>query len=314
MTRSAAAKATQAADAVLDWLRRQPPPVFPPARRGPPDPAPTQPEAGTTDAPPRDAPSGAADAAGQGAQQTDVDGAVDPGAVDPAAVAAAPATPAPTVDDSATRPRPATAPDAGGHGRGAPLRLAHTDWLHHRLVVTGPDAVVAAFQAAAAGAGVIPWHLDADRIEEDCFHRLVAPPPPQQRSLSLTGARIVAGQLRAVVARRHDLAVGRVGRSRACPFDLHALVPVPGEILRRGPDDAASQHWLWQHWGTTRELRHVAAEAVVSQDPRRQPNANETGFRVTFWSADWSPWRALAAVGGRFPALRFELHPSYDAP
>ncbi|HVC61587.1 MAG TPA: hypothetical protein VND19_14640 [Acetobacteraceae bacterium] len=309
MTRSAAAKATQAADAVLDWLRRQPPPVFPPARRGPPDPTPTQPEAGATDAPPRDAPSGAEDAAAQGTQQTDVDGAVDP-----AAVASAPTTPAPTVDGIATRPRPATAPDAGGHCRDAPLRLAHTDWLHHRLEVVGPAVALAALQAAAAGAGVIPWHLDADRIEEDCFHLLVAPPPPQQRSLSLTGARIVAGQLRAAVARRHDLAVGRVGRSRACPFDLHALVPVPGEILRRGPDDAASQHWLWQHWGTTRELRHVAAEAAASQDPRRQPNANETGFRVTFWSADWSPWRALAAVGGRFPALRFELHPSYDAP
>jgi hypothetical protein len=290
MTRSAAAKATQAADAVLDWLRRQPPPVFPPAWRGPPDDAPTQPAAGATDAPP------GADAAGP---------------------PAAPVAPAQGVDHAPVAPAPATPATSDAvrkDSSGAPLRLAHTDWLRHRLVVAGPAAALAAFQAAAAGAGVIPWHLDRDRIEEDCFHLLVAPPPPQQRSLSLTGARIVAGQLRAAVARRHDLAVGRVGRSRACPFDLHALVPVPGEILRRGPDDAESQHWLWQHWGTTRELRHVAAEAAASQDPRRQPNANETGFRVTFWSADWSPWRALAAIGRRFPALRFELHPSYDAP
>jgi hypothetical protein len=196
----------------------------------------------------------------------------------------------------------------------APLRLAHTDWLHHRLSITGPAAALAAFRTAAAGAGVIPWQRDDDRLEEDLFHLLAAPPSPQQRSLSLAGARILAGQLRNAVARRHDLAVSRVGHSRACPFDLHALVPVPGKILRRGPDDAVSLQWLWQHWGTTRELRHVAAEVMASQGPRRQPNADETGFRVTFWSADWSPWRALAAVGGRFPGLQFDLRPSYDAP
>ena len=33
MTRSAAANATAASDALLAWLRDQPPPVFPPARR-----------------------------------------------------------------------------------------------------------------------------------------------------------------------------------------------------------------------------------------------------------------------------------------
>ena len=312
MTRSAAAKATQAADAVLDWLRRQPPPVFPPARRGPPDPAPTQPEAGTTDAPPRDAPSGAQMQRGRGRNRQTWTGR------------SMPRRSTRGVEHPQRRHRPWTAVRPGRARQrrltrvamAAAPRCASPIPIGCTTAWWSPDRtlLVAAFQAAAAGAGVIPWHLDADRIEEDCFHLLVAPPPPQQRSLSLTGARIVAGQLRAAVARRHDLAVGRVGRSRACPFDLHALVPVPGEILRRGPDDAASQHWLWQHWGTTRELRHVAAEAAASQDPRRQPNANETGFRVTFWSADWSPWRALAAVGGRFPALRFELHPSYDAP
>ena len=51
---------------------------------------------------------------------------------------------------------------------------------------------------------------------------LVAPLPPQRRSLSLSGARVVATQLRDAVARRHDLAMSRVGNSRACPFDLHA--------------------------------------------------------------------------------------------
>jgi len=295
MTRSAAAKATEAADALLTWLRRQPPPVFPPARGGPPEAALTPPEAGATDAPLRaDAPG--ADAAGPPAAPVAAAQRVDHA---PVAPASAP---------------PAAADTVGESGAGAPLRLAHTDWLHHRLVVAGPAAALAAFQAAAAGAGVIPWHLDLDRIEEDCFHLLVAPPPPQQRTLSLAGARIVAGQLRDAVARRHDLAVSRVGHSQACPFDLHALVPVPEKILRRGPDDPASHAWLWAHWGTTQELRHVTAETTgTGLERRRQSAAPGPEMRLSFWSADWSPWRALAQIATSFPALRFDLRPSYDA-
>jgi hypothetical protein len=116
------------------------------------------------------------------------------------------------------------------------------------------------------------------------------------------------------VARRHDLAVARVGHSHACPFDLHALVPVPGEILRRGPDDAESLAWLWQHWGTTRELRHVTADFLRGPHRRHKPNAGEAGIRVEFWSADWSPWRAVAQIEAAFPALRFDLRPGYEPP
>jgi hypothetical protein len=177
---------------------------------------------------------------------------------------ALPVAPTQESPEPADRPEPrevehASAQPPRGHaGRGAPLRLVHTDWLYHRLTIAGPQEEVAAFRAAARGAGIIPWHLDLDRIEEDCFHLLVSPPAPRQRTLSLAGARIVAGQLRDAVGRRHDLAVARVGRSRACPFDLHALVPVPSVLLRLGPDDAASLAWLWEHWGTTQALRHVA--------------------------------------------------------
>ena len=50
MTRSAATKATEAADALLAWLRDQPPPaVF--RGRGPADRAPGDPDAGGPDAP-----------------------------------------------------------------------------------------------------------------------------------------------------------------------------------------------------------------------------------------------------------------------
>ncbi|HEY3848480.1 MAG TPA: hypothetical protein VGL95_15340, partial [Acetobacteraceae bacterium] len=170
-------------------------------------------------------------------------------------------------------------------------------------------------RAAAAGAGIIPWQLDRDRIAEDCFHLLAAPPPPQQRSLNLAGARILAGQLRDAVARRHELALARVGHSRACPFDLHALVPVPGEILRRGPDDVVSLGWLWQHWGTTQALRHVADETVAAGEARRrQSGAGAEDMRLRFWSADWSPWRALRQIAACWPALRFDLRPEYDPP
>ena len=85
-------------------------------------------------------------------------------------------------------------------GEGAPASdvpaLPHPDWLYHHLRVTGGHAEVAAFRAAAAGAGVIPWQHDLGPAAEDWFHLLAVPPAPQRRSLSLEGARILAGQLR----------------------------------------------------------------------------------------------------------------------
>ncbi len=143
---------------------------------------------------------------------------------------------------------------------GAPLRLAHTDWLHHRLTIDGPDDAIAALRAGAAGAGSIPWQLDLDRMAEDWFHLLVAPTAGQSRRLSAAGARVLAAQLREAVALRHQLAVSGVGRSRACPFDLHALLPVPDAVLRLGPDHPRAFAWLWQHWRTTQTLRHIADE------------------------------------------------------
>ena len=131
-------------------------------------------------------------------------------------------------------------------------------------MITGPDADLAALRTAASGAGTVPWQLDFDRVEEDLFHLLAVPPAPAgalsapARSLSLAGARILAGQLRDAAARRHALAIAQVGHSRACPFDLQALIPVPDAMLRRGPDDPAALAWLWTHWGTTQTLRHVA--------------------------------------------------------
>ena len=182
---------------------------------------------------------------------------------------------------------------------------AHPDWLFHHLRITGPAEAVASFRAAAAGAGVIPWHLDADRVEEDAFLRLAAP-VGQARTLSLEGARMLAGELRDAVARRHALAVARVGQDERCCFDLHTLVPVPGEILRLGPDHPEALGWLWAHWGTTDALRRVTPA------PERDAVADGTVFRISFWASDWTPWRALATIGTRFPALRLDVQPRYD--
>jgi hypothetical protein len=258
VTRSAATRATKAADALLTWLDSQP----------------------------------------QSSQRLPEG---------PPAVAAAAATDMPTV-----QARHRKEVDAG-----MPRHLAHTDWLHHRLVVSGPAVDVATFRTAAVGAGTIPWHLDLDRLEEDWFHLLVSPPAPQQRTLSVAGARVLAGQLRAAVSRRHALAVARVGQSQACPLDLHALVPVPQAVLRLGPDDPESRDWLWAQWGTTQALRHVVAQSRQDgqlQDPESNgiaASGDNTAFHLTFWSADWTPWRAFKHIAARWPALCFDVRPTY---
>lgn len=207
-------------------------------------------------------------------------------------------------------PRPAS-PCGGRSGAGLPIHLPHTDWLHHRLAVTGPADALAGFQAAASGAGTIPWHLDGDRMAEDLLHLLVAPPAPQRRRLSLAGARELARQLREAAELRHAAACARVGLSQACAFDLHALLPVPPDILRLGPDAPDALAWLWGHWGTTAALRHVAVEPAPAL--RTPLPVGTATVRISFWSADWTPWRALGNVAARWPALRFDVRPTYGA-
>jgi hypothetical protein len=170
--------------------------------------------------------------------------------------------------------------------------------------VTGPVAALDGFAVAAVGAATVPWVLDFDRLEEDWFHRLMA---PAGRSLSLAGAKILANQIRQAAEHRHDLAVARVGHSRACPFDLHSLVPVPMEILVIGPDQPDSITWLWAHWGTTKPLRYVA----VDNGPCRRETP-DVGLKFSFWSADWSPWQAVERLRADWPTLSFDLQPRYD--
>jgi hypothetical protein len=294
-TAAVAAKATEAADTLMAWLQTQPRAA----------------DGMSSDATP--AASDPAAAAGTAAAHAAPGAAVAPPAP---AGAATPAPPPPS--RARSPPSRARSPGPGRPDRHAPLRLAHTDWLHHRLHIAGPAADLDSFRSAAAGAGTVPWQLDLDRMAEDFFHLLVAPPAragslvPPPRSLSLAGARIVADQLCAAVARRQAMAAAQIGHSRACPFDLHALVPVPDAVLRRGPDDPLALDWLWAHWGTTQTLRHVAADAAEAAAQCARLPAGQAVWAVRFWSADWTPWRALARIAARWPTLRLTTRPSYD--
>jgi hypothetical protein len=87
---------------------------------------------------------------------------------------------------------------------------------------------------------------------------------------------------------------------------LHALVPVPPEVLALGPDHPDAAAWMWARWGTTQALRRV-----VREPSRRPPPDGEAPLHLRFWSADWTPSRALAAAQARWPALRFDVRPDY---
>jgi hypothetical protein len=112
-----------------------------------------------------------------------------------------------------------------------------------------------------------------------------------------------------MVVIRHPLALLRpvLRRLAAAAWpraDAPAARPSQGHRLPQ------SQAWLWAQWGTTRALRQVREIPAPTDGRRRQTGQ----LAVEFWSADWSPWRALAALRHAWPALRFTLRPDYADP
>lgn len=205
---------------------------------------------------------------------------------------------------SRQNPDKAAAPDAAPMSSPAP---PYTDWLRHRLTISGPADAMARFRAAAAGPGLIPWVLDLGRMEEDWRLQLLAPPEGEP-AISPAGARILSRRLRDAAAANHQAALARAAADRGCPFDLHRLVPVPAAILALGPDDPAARRWLWAQWGTTRALRHV--RALPGMEDGRSTRTDR--MAVEFWSADWSPWRALLRLRQDWPTLVWDLRPDYQ--
>lgn len=186
------------------------------------------------------------------------------------------------------------------------LALAVPDWLAHTLTVRGPAERVAAFRAAAAGPGILGLQ-DRARLEEDVIHALLAP-PPALRGISLSGARILAGQ----IADRIDVHISRAAESgQLCPLDLNALIPVPLVLSGLPPDDPRLSGWLWRHWGTTWPLRQVTACLSAAPDADACP-ADHAVCRYQFWSADWTPWPALVTLRSAWPELRFMLNVHYS--
>ena len=209
----------------------------------------------------------------------------------PARDPAPPPAPKPRGRRPAARTRPAPAETA-----------AAADWLYHRLTITGPAAPVAEFAEAARGSGVIPWRLDFARLEEDVFNLAVSQ-PAQRRSLSIQGCHILARQFRDRVEAQQAKAAALVGRSRACPFDLHALLPVPAAILCLGPADPAALAWLSAHWGTTDRLRQVVERP--GPGPGRRLPRGHAAIGYGFFTAGTTPHAAIARLGASWPAAAF---------
>lgn len=191
-----------------------------------------------------------------------------------------------------------------GRPQGGPMASAPPDWLYHHLTISGPASEVADFAAQARGAGVIPWRLDFARIEEDVFNLAVAQ-PAAQRHLPVAGCRILARQFRQRVEAHHAKAVGQIGDSRACPLDLHAVLPIPQEILALGPTDPAALAWLAEHWGTTDRLRQVHERAKPR--PGRRLSVGHAVVGYGFFTLGDTPDGAIARLSARWPALRFAL-------
>ena len=179
------------------------------------------------------------------------------------------------------------------------------DWVSGRLLVTGPANTLAGFTAAARGAGVTPWVVDYDRMEEDAFHLAVSV-PPAERSLSVEGCRTLARQYREKVQAHQARAAALVGRSTACPFDLHALLPVPDPVLALGPAHPETAAWLATNWGVG-ELRHVELDAAPRIGRRLPAGHGKTGYAFFACGDQRRPEPAVTRLEALWPLLTFRL-------
>jgi hypothetical protein len=181
---------------------------------------------------------------------------------------------------------------------------AAADWRFHHLTISGPRGAVEAFAQAARGSGITPWHLDYAAIEEDIFARAVSQ-PASRRNLTVAGCRILARQFRERVERHQGRAAERVGQSVACPFDLHALLPVPETILQLGPTHPEALAWLAAYWGVTDRLRQVVVREKATTG-RRLP-AGHAVIGYGFFAHRETPDAAIARLAARWPTLRLTL-------
>lgn len=172
-----------------------------------------------------------------------------------------------------------------------PLFNPQPDWLAHVLTVTGSEAVLARFRAAAAGTGRLSWGPDVTNRED------------LSRIFPVGDARTAA--LIDQIVQSQTVLLEREAGSGSVPFDLNALCPIPLDLLSLGPASSMTQAWLWEHWGTSRPLQQVD---VMDGHPKKSTNR----WSVSFWSADWTPWAALQTIATQWSDLSFSIRPLYD--
>ena len=199
---------------------------------------------------------------------------------------------------------PRAAPGVGHQGSNACDGAA--DWLYHHLTISGPPKLLQHFAAAARGSGIAPWQLDYAALEEDVFVRAVSQ-PASHRNVTVEGCRILARQFRERLEMRQARAAELVGKSVACPFDLHALLPVPASILQLGPTHPDARACLAAHWGITDRLRQVVVRDSVSTGRRLKRGHAVTGYG--FFTDGETPQAAIGHFEKRWPAPRFRLAP-----
>jgi hypothetical protein len=104
---------------------------------------------------------------------------------------------------------------------------------------------------------------------------------------------------------RQARAAALVGQSFLCPFDLHALLPVPEAILLLGPTHPTALSWLAAHWGITDRLRQVSLRDKATTG-RRLP-AGHAVIGYSFFTHRETPQAAIDRLAARWPPLRFVL-------
>ena len=172
------------------------------------------------------------------------------------------------------------------------------DWLWNTLTVSGPAETVARFRSVASGTNAAPWHVDLDYEEA----RLLAP-----MASAGVEARLLARELRELIARRQERIRTNWAGPGGCPFDLHRLVPVPQAVLAQGEGSSSAQSWLRTHWGTVKPLRHV--EVLDRLEDKRLRRSAKIAMR--FQSADWTPWQAVRQLRADWRQLVFDVRPDY---